>query len=70
MINERGTLGTLTTVIGQNFGNIHNLKFTSRSVDFYEMVLDIEVENTKHLNDIIAALRATPEISSVDRAQG
>ena len=70
VINERGTLGTLTTVIGQNFGNIHNLKFTSRSVDFYEMVLDIEVENTKHLNDIIAALRATPEISSVDRAQG
>lgn len=68
--NERGTLGTLTTVIAQNHGNIHNLKFTSRSADFYEMVLDIEVEGTKHLNDIIAALRATPEISSVDRAQG
>jgi guanosine-3',5'-bis(diphosphate) 3'-pyrophosphohydrolase len=57
-------------VIAQNHGNIHNLKFTSRSADFYEMVLDIEVESTKHLNDIIAALRATPEISSVDRAQG
>lgn len=68
--NERGTLGTLTTVIAQNHGNIHNLKFTSRSPDFYEMVLDIEVESTKQLNDIIAALRATPEISSVDRAQG
>ena len=67
--NERGTLGALTTVIGKNFGNIHNLKFTSRSVDFYEMVLDIEVENKNHLNDIIAALRATPEISSVDRVQ-
>jgi GTP pyrophosphokinase len=68
--NERGALGTLTTVIAQNHGNIHNLKFTSRSADFYEMVLDIEVESTKHLNDIIAALRATPEISSVDRALG
>jgi guanosine-3',5'-bis(diphosphate) 3'-pyrophosphohydrolase len=68
--NERGALGTLTTVIAQNQGNIHNLKFTSRSADFYEMVVDIEVESTKHLNDIIAALRATPEISSVDRAQG
>ncbi len=67
--NERGTLGALTTVIGKNFGNIHNLKFTSRSVDFYEMVLDIEVENKNHLNDIIAALRATPEISLVDRVQ-
>jgi GTP pyrophosphokinase len=68
--NERGALGTLTTVIAQNHGNIHNLKFTSRSADFYEMILDIEVESTKHLNDIIAALRATSEISSVDRVQG
>ena len=68
--NERGALGTLTTVIAQNLGNIHNLKFTSRSADFYEMVIDIEVENTKHLNDIIAALRAMREISSVSRAHG
>ena len=68
--NERGALGTLTTVIAQNLGNIHNLKITSRSADFYEMVVDIEVENTKHLNHIIAALRAMREISSVTRAQG
>ena len=68
--NERGVLGTLTTVIAQNLGNISNLKFTNRSVDFFEMVVDIEVESTRHLNDIIAALRATPEINSVDRAQG
>ena len=68
--NERGVLGTLTTVIAQNLGNISNLKFTNRSADFFEMVVDIEVESTRHLNDIIAALRATPEINSVDRAQG
>jgi GTP pyrophosphokinase len=67
--NERGALGTLTTVIAQNLGNIHNLKITSRSADFYEMLVDIEVESTKHLNDIIAALRAMREISSVTRAQ-
>lgn len=68
--NERGVLGTLTTVIAQNLGNISNLKFTNRSVDFFEMIVDIEVESTRHLNDIIAALRATPEINSVNRAQG
>lgn len=68
--NERGVLGTLTTVIAQNLGNISNLKFTNRSADFFEMIVDIEVESTQHLNDIIAALRATPEINSVDRAQG
>jgi GTP diphosphokinase / guanosine-3',5'-bis(diphosphate) 3'-diphosphatase len=68
--NERGVLGTLTTVIAQNLGNISNLKFTNRSADFFEMIVDIEVESTRHLNDIIAALRATPEINSVNRAQG
>ena len=65
--NERGTLGALTTVIGQNFGNINNLQITSRSSDFFEMVLDIEVGKTGHLSEIIAALRAIPEITSVDR---
>jgi GTP pyrophosphokinase len=68
--NERGVLGTVTTVIAQHFGNISNLKLTNRSVDFFEMVVDIEVESTTQLNDIIAALRTTPEINSVDRAQG
>ena len=68
--NERGALGTLTTVIAQNLGNINNLKITNRSADFFEMILDIEVKNTQHLNDIVAALRATREINSVDRAQG
>ncbi len=68
--NERGTLGALTTVIAKNHGNINNLRITNRSEDFFEMVVDIEVEDSRHINDIIAALRATPEISSVDRARG
>jgi guanosine-3',5'-bis(diphosphate) 3'-pyrophosphohydrolase len=68
--NERGALGTLTTVIAQNLGNINNLKITNRSADFFEMILDIEVKTTHHLNDIVAALRATREINSVDRARG
>ncbi|MGH1404089.1 MAG: RelA/SpoT family protein [Alphaproteobacteria bacterium] len=68
--NEAGSLGTVSTVIGRNGGNITNLKITSRSLDFWEMLLDIFVTDTKHLNNIIAALRATPCIVSVDRARG
>jgi GTP pyrophosphokinase len=65
--NQRGTLGTMSTIIAQNLGNIHNLKFTNRSADFYEMLVDIEVADIKHLTNIIAALRAAPEVSSVER---
>ncbi len=68
--NEPGTLATLSTVIATNGGNITNLKITNRSTDFWVILVDIYVKDTKHLNNIIAALRATPIISSVERARG
>ena len=51
-------------------GNISNLKITNRSTDFFEILVDIEVADVKHLSTIIAALRATPVINSVERARG
>ncbi len=68
--NEPGSLGSLTTVIGRGGGNITNLKITNRSLDFFEILVDIEVQNLRHLTNIIAALRATPVINSVERARG
>ena len=67
--NEPGSLGTLSTIIGKNQGNISNLKITNRSIDFFEMLIDVEVTDVKHLTNIIAALRATPVITSVERAR-
>lgn len=68
--NEAGALGTLSTVIGKNGGNITNLKITNRTPDFFEMLIDIDVKDVKHLTNIMAALRATPVINSVERARG
>ncbi|AWK89026.1 RelA/SpoT family protein [Azospirillum thermophilum] len=68
--NEPGSLGTLSTVIGKNGGNITNLKITNRNPDFFELLIDIDVKDAKHLTNIMAALRATPAINSVDRARG
>ncbi|MFQ6018242.1 MAG: RelA/SpoT family protein [Kiloniellaceae bacterium] len=68
--NEPGSLGSLSTIIGKNHGNISNLKITNRSLDFFEMLVDVEVQDIKHLTNIIAALRATPVITSVERARG
>jgi GTP pyrophosphokinase len=67
--NQPGSLGSLTTVIGKNLGNISNLKITNRSIDFFEVMVDVEVSDLKHLTNIVAALRATPAISSVERAR-
>lgn len=68
--NSPGSLGSLTTIIGKNNGNITNLKITNRSADFFEILVDIEVKDVKHLSNVIAALRSTPVINSVERARG
>ncbi len=68
--NAQGSLATLSTVISKNGGNITNLKITNRSTDFWDMFVDVGVGDTRHLNDVIAALRATSCVMSVDRARG
>ena len=70
VLNVPGSLGDLSTVIARNDGNISNLKITERSTQFFNMLIDIEVRDVKHLTDIIAALRADPAINSVERARG
>jgi len=68
--NEAGALGTLSNVVSTNGGNITNLKITNRNLDFWDMYIDVYVQDTQHLNNIVAALRATPEIAEVERSRG
>jgi len=68
--NESGSLGSLSTVIAKNGGNITNLKIVNRTAEFWEMIIDVEVRDLKHLTNVIAALRATPVINSAERARG
>ncbi|MED6311489.1 MAG: ACT domain-containing protein, partial [Pseudomonadota bacterium] len=68
--NTPGSLGTLSTIIGRDGGNISNLKLTNRSVDFFELLVDIEVIDVKQLINIIAALRASSVIHAVERQRG
>lgn len=68
--NEAGALATTSTVVAKNGGNIVNIKVTNRTTDFWDLILDVYVNDIRHLNNIIAALRATPIITSVERARG
>jgi GTP pyrophosphokinase len=67
--NEPGALATLTNVIAKREGNIVNLKIVSRTPEFFEMLVDLEVRDLRHLGEIIAALRASQHITSVERAR-
>ena len=70
VLNEPGSLGDLSMVIAKNGGNISNLKILNRSQDFFDLLIDIEVSSVRHLTNIIAALRATPVINTIERARG
>jgi len=70
VVNSPGTLGDLSTLIAKNGGNITNLKIVDRQLDFFDMLIDIEVKDVKHLADIIAALRASTAVNTVERARG
>jgi guanosine-3',5'-bis(diphosphate) 3'-pyrophosphohydrolase len=65
--NQRGGLANLATVVADSQGNIVNLKITNRTSELFEMLLDIEVHDSKHLNNIMAALRGVSVVSSVLR---
>lgn len=68
--NEPGSLATIAQVIGENSGNIDNVKMVQRAPDFHQMVIDLEVWDLKHLNRIINQLRTKPNVSSVSRVNG
>ncbi len=70
LFNKPGSLGKVTTVIAKNNGNISNILFSVRKPDFFEIIIDIEVRDTNHLQNIIAALRMEKEVSSLERLKG
>jgi GTP pyrophosphokinase len=70
LTNKPNSFGTLTTVIGKNGGNITNLKIINRTPDFFDVLVDVEVKDSSHLVNIIAALRASTAINSVERTKG
>jgi GTP pyrophosphokinase len=69
-MNEPGVLGTISTVIGRQDGNIIDVKFGRRQTELYEMFLDVEVEGLDQLHRIMAALRSAGGVCSVERAEG
>ncbi len=67
--NKRGSLNTLTQIIADFGGNITNFLVNQRSDDFFQLSLDIEVNDAKHLNEIITGLRTNLSIYEVNRAK-
>jgi RelA/SpoT family (p)ppGpp synthetase len=69
-LNEPGSLAQVAAVIGEADGNIDNVKMMKRGPDYTEMLIDLEVWDLKHLNEILLGLRAKDVVSSATRVGG
>jgi len=69
-LNEPGALGVISTVIGDAGANIDHIEFVSRSQDFRDIVIDVQVIDLSHLNAIMTQLKAKSVVSKVERVNG
>jgi GTP diphosphokinase / guanosine-3',5'-bis(diphosphate) 3'-diphosphatase len=69
-LNEPGTLAQIAQVIAEHDGNIDNIRMARRAPDFTDLLIDLEVYDLKHLNGIIAQLRAKQVVAGVERVNG
>ncbi|MBB5690056.1 bifunctional (p)ppGpp synthetase/guanosine-3',5'-bis(diphosphate) 3'-pyrophosphohydrolase [Roseomonas alkaliterrae] len=68
--NNAGALAGLTTAIARQEGAVNSLRIVNRSGEWCEVLVDVEVRDTGHLASILAALRACPGVTQVERARG
>jgi len=68
--NKRGVLAELCRIIAENEGDILNLRLAKRTIDFFDMIFDIEVADAKHLTNILAAMRTSKSVKEVERVKG
>ncbi|MBR1915614.1 MAG: bifunctional (p)ppGpp synthetase/guanosine-3',5'-bis(diphosphate) 3'-pyrophosphohydrolase [Alphaproteobacteria bacterium] len=66
--NEPGALGDLSNLIAKEGANISNLNIANRLLNYFELLIDVEVNDVEHLNHIIAALKSSKVVRSVSRA--
>ncbi len=66
-VNEPGSLAQVAQIIAEHDGNIDNIRMERSAPDFTSVTIDLEVFDIKHLNSIIAQLRAKDVVANAER---
>jgi GTP diphosphokinase / guanosine-3',5'-bis(diphosphate) 3'-diphosphatase len=67
MSNEKGVLGRICTLIGEQNANISDLHFMDRKPDFYRLLIDLDVRDAEHLHAVMMAIEADSDVATVQR---
>jgi GTP diphosphokinase / guanosine-3',5'-bis(diphosphate) 3'-diphosphatase len=68
--NTKGVFAQVGKIISECDGNITNVRAQNRREDFIDLLVDVEVADSKHLGVIAASLRALPVVVDVKRLRG
>jgi RelA/SpoT family (p)ppGpp synthetase len=69
VLNEPGALAQVTAVLARLSANIVNLQLEARDRAHHRYVIEIEVEDVRHLADLVSGIRALGAVISADRAR-
>ena len=70
VMNESGALAQVTAILAQQGANIVNLQLKDRDRAHHRFVMDVEIDDLKHLTELISGLRAPNLVVSADRMRG
>jgi RelA/SpoT family (p)ppGpp synthetase len=70
VMNEPGALAQVTAILSQQGANIVNLQLKDRDRAHHRFIMDVEVDDLRHLSELVVGLRAPNLVVSAERMQG
>jgi GTP pyrophosphokinase len=70
VMNEPGALAQVTAILAQQGANIVNLQLKDRDRAHHRFIMDVEVDDLKHLSELVTGLRAPSLVVTAERMQG
>ncbi len=67
VMNEPGALAQVTAILAHQGANIVNLQLKDRDRSHHRYIMDVEVDDLKHLAELVAGLRAPSLVVSAER---
>ena len=67
--NQKGVLGRICTLIGEQNANISDLNFIDRKLDYFRLLIDADVRNAEHLHAVMMAVELDSDVASLQRSR-
>jgi GTP pyrophosphokinase/guanosine-3',5'-bis(diphosphate) 3'-pyrophosphohydrolase len=68
--NDAGVLGRVCTIVGDLGANISDMEFLDRKLDFFKLILTVDLRDVEHLHAILSRLDGEHAVATVSRTRG